>query len=82
MINEKEIDKICNRHIQSHQQYITYAMQDFVADLNTVKSSIVNTIIQDMMRKDPEIKRKDIEDKVRSMVETKIPITIKISFED
>jgi hypothetical protein len=82
MLSEKDIEKICNRNIQSHQQYLNYAMQDFVAELNTVKSSIVNTIIQDIMRKDPDVKKKDIEDKIKNMVEEKIPITIKISFEE
>jgi hypothetical protein len=82
MISEKEIEKICNKQIQSHQPYMSYAMQDFIAELDTVKSSIVNTIIQDIMRKDPEVKRKDIEGKIREMVEGKIPITIKISFEE
>lgn len=82
MASEKEIEKICNKNIQSHQQYISYAMQDFVAELDTIKSSIINSVIHEIMSKDASIKRRDIEPDIKKMVEVKLPITIKISFEE
>lgn len=81
MISEKEIEKIGNRHIELHHMYLKYAMDSFVGALQTIKSSIKTSIIEDIIKKHPEVKDRDVEATVSQMVEQKIKMTIKIEFE-
>ena len=81
MIKETEISKISNKQIEQYHMYLKYAMDEFIGKLITIKSSIKEAIIDELIKKHPSISRRDVEKSISEMVENKIKTNLKIEFE-
>jgi hypothetical protein len=75
-------DKVIARQVNSHQTYLRYAMEHFVKELDTIKASIVNSVMMDLKKNDPKLITPTTASEVRKMVDEKLSVLAKIDFED
>lgn len=76
------IEKVTNKQISLYQQYLRYAMDSFVQELSTIKSSITHSVMAELKSKNPAMDNAEMQKRVAKMVDEKLSIVAQIKFED
>lgn len=76
------IEKSVNKQVDSYQTYLRYAMENFVKELESIKVSITESVMQDLKKKDNKMDNIEMEKRVKEMVNAKLKVLVEIDFED
>lgn len=75
-------EKITHRQIELYSIYMTYAMQGFAKEVESIKNSIKNAVMSDLKSKNPDMDQAAVEKQVQKIIDTKLSVMAKIDFEE
>lgn len=77
-----ETEKITEKKIEMYSIYLRYAIQSFAKEIESIRASIKNSVMEELKAKNPDMDYADVEKRVQKIIDTKLSVVAKIDFEE